>query len=78
MNYCDDGYSFVDFNECASNPCVNGGNCTDLVGSYLCSCPDNSTGAACEIPGKTCNALNRWNISISCNYPANAYGYSLV
>ncbi|XP_013388160.1 neurogenic locus notch homolog protein 2 isoform X4 [Lingula anatina] len=34
--------------ECAVNPCQNGGNCTDLVATYRCSCPGGFTGKDCE------------------------------
>ena len=29
---------FSDFDECASNPCQNGGTCTDAVNGYSCAC----------------------------------------
>ena len=29
-------YIFVDIDECASNPCVNGEECTDEVNQYTC------------------------------------------
>lgn len=28
-------------NECASNPCMNGGTCHDLYEGYECHCPSN-------------------------------------
>ena len=31
-------FSIVDINECSSNPCKNGGSCTDLVNGFSCSC----------------------------------------
>ena len=37
-----------DINECSSNPCENGGNCTDNVNHYTCSCADGYTGIHCE------------------------------
>jgi len=30
----------TDINDCASNPCKNGGDCRDGVNSYFCNCPD--------------------------------------
>ena len=41
----------MDIDECESNPCKNGGNCTDGFNSYSCVCPDGYTGINCE-PGK--------------------------
>ena len=36
-------------NECASNPCLNGGTCTDHILNYTCSCPVHMNGTNCEI-----------------------------
>ena len=30
------------------NPCENGGNCTDGVNEYLCTCISGYTGTDCE------------------------------
>ena len=35
--------------ECADNPCLYGGTCTDKVNDYLCGCPNGFTGKKCEI-----------------------------
>ena len=40
--------STADINECLSNPCINSGNCTDLVNQYTCSCVAGYTGTNCE------------------------------
>ena len=40
--------TFVDVDECSSNPCQNGGSCTDAVNSYSCSCVAGYTGTTCE------------------------------
>ena len=38
----------ADINECESNPCLNGGNCTDLLAAYTCHCIDGYSGTNCE------------------------------
>ena len=39
---------FLDIDECASNPCENGGSCSDGIDSYTCDCLDGYDGADCE------------------------------
>lgn len=34
--------------ECASNPCKNGGTCRDLFNGYLCHCPPEWEGPLCD------------------------------
>lgn len=41
-------------NECDSNPCKNGGSCSDLVNDYTCTCPQGFYGKNCEISAMTC------------------------
>ena len=38
----------VDINECASNPCKNGGSCTDAVNEYTCKCVAGYTDENCQ------------------------------
>ena len=40
---------FVDIDECSSDPCMNGGTCTDDVNMYSCACVSGYTGGTCEI-----------------------------
>ena len=40
-------FNFVDINECAVDPCLNGGTCTDGVSSYTCSCTAGFIGKDC-------------------------------
>ena len=39
---------FLDINECASQPCQNGGQCVDGVNGYNCTCADGYAGTNCE------------------------------
>ncbi len=39
---------FVDPDDCAPNPCQNGGTCTDGIASYTCACATGFAGTACE------------------------------
>ena len=47
----------LDVNDCMPNPCENGGNCTDGVNEYLCTCITGYTGTDCET-GKYRNSLH--------------------
>nr|XP_034323276.1 transmembrane cell adhesion receptor mua-3 isoform X4 [Crassostrea gigas] len=38
-----------DIDECASNPCQNGGTCSNLVNRFSCSCPEHVHGTVCEL-----------------------------
>ena len=38
----------LDIDECASDPCRNGGTCYDGINGYACNCANGWTGATCE------------------------------
>ena len=40
---------FLDIDECASNPCQNGGTCHDDIDSYTCDCVPGYEGDDCQI-----------------------------
>jgi hypothetical protein len=39
---------------CTSNPCLNNGNCTSLIGMFACNCPVEYVGQTCNIYQKKC------------------------
>ena len=38
-----------DINECESDPCLNGGTCTDVINGYQCTCQPGYTGNNCNL-----------------------------
>ncbi|XP_041834350.1 protein Z, vitamin K-dependent plasma glycoprotein b [Melanotaenia boesemani] len=40
---------YLDGDQCMPNPCLNGGNCTDKVGGFSCSCSAPHYGQTCEL-----------------------------
>ncbi|CAF1610141.1 unnamed protein product, partial [Adineta ricciae] len=42
--------------ECASNPCLNNGTCTDLENGFLCRCPPEWNGTVCAEPKNPCQS----------------------
>uniref|UniRef100_A0A3P8SLP8 Protein Z, vitamin K-dependent plasma glycoprotein b n=1 Tax=Amphiprion percula TaxID=161767 RepID=A0A3P8SLP8_AMPPE len=40
---------YYDGDQCEPNPCLHGGNCTDMVGGFSCSCPAPHHGRLCEL-----------------------------
>ncbi|XP_078574438.1 uncharacterized protein LOC144860857 [Branchiostoma floridae x Branchiostoma japonicum] len=45
---CDSGVSCPDVDECASNPCANGGICEDEINHFTCTCAPGYGGDYCE------------------------------
>ena len=39
---------FSDIDECLSNPCQNGGTCSNMVNQYSCNCAGGYQGTNCE------------------------------
>ncbi|XP_061575913.1 delta-like protein C [Cololabis saira] len=44
----------IETNECDSNPCKNGGSCTDLANDYTCTCPQGFYGKDCGVSDTLC------------------------
>ncbi len=44
----------INIDECASNPCENGGTCTDKINNYVCNCYQGYEGKNCEIDYQDC------------------------
>ncbi|XP_071483961.1 uncharacterized protein [Diadema antillarum] len=72
----------TEIDECASNPCLNGGTCNDLINGFSCNCSAGRTGEYCGIEidecasnpclnGGTCNDLIN---GFSCNCTAGWVG----
>lgn len=40
---------YYDGDQCSPNPCLNGGNCTDKVGGFSCSCIPPNYGPVCDL-----------------------------
>eukprot|EP00095_Tigriopus_kingsejongensis_P004554 maker-scaffold1671_size31647-snap-gene-0.7 protein:Tk04554 transcript:maker-scaffold1671_size31647-snap-gene-0.7-mRNA-1 annotation:"protein eyes shut" len=47
----------TDIDECIEkNPCLNGGMCMNMEGSYICSCPFGYAGPNCEVELEKCDS----------------------
>ena len=43
------GTECVEIDECDPNPCQNGGNCTDLIDNFVCTCFPEFTDENCSV-----------------------------
>ena len=41
--------TWTDVNECSSDPCQNGGTCSDRINAYICTCSPGYVGTNCSI-----------------------------
>ena len=76
-------------NDCASDPCMNGGSCSDQVGGYVCSCPSGWGGDRCEQDIGYCDSdpcennaecINLFQVSFTyhCTFPCKAKYYKFA
>ncbi|XP_077322769.1 protein delta homolog 1 isoform X2 [Lithobates pipiens] len=49
-------YCEIDKDDCSPNPCVNGGNCTDIGPGFRCHCPAGFGGHSCSELLSWCNS----------------------
>jgi len=72
-------------NPCSSNPCYNGGTCTNLsTTTYMCTCPTGYAGNQCQATLNTCSCQNggtcipisalTGQIAYQCSCPTNFGG----
>ncbi|MGE3459754.1 MAG: hypothetical protein AB7O24_31880 [Kofleriaceae bacterium] len=47
--------------ECAAQPCMNGGECHDRIAGYSCTCRDGFEGESCEIDIDDCEGVSCLN-----------------
>ena len=59
-------FRFISSNvdECQTNPCLNGGSCTNKHGDYECTCPAEFTGKNCEQGKKRNKVIKKADIVI--------------
>ena len=57
-------FTSIDINNCETNPCQNGGTCTDGINDYSCKCTTGWEGDNCEILGKYELSLHAWPKSL--------------
>jgi hypothetical protein len=51
FDFAGDGINCTAIDQCSPNPCLNGGSCTDGLGTFTCDCTGtNHTGTTCETP----------------------------
>ena len=48
----------ADIDDCAVQPCLNGGTCIDAVNDYTCNCAVGYTGKNCSV-GKNSMAMSK-------------------
>jgi len=68
----DETYSCGTFDECASDPCQNGGTCNDGINGYTCTCDSGYEGTHCGTEIDECES-NPCENGATCNDEMNYY-----
>ena len=45
----------LNIDDCISDPCLNGANCTDMINGFMCDCPAGFSGQQCHIDNDECS-----------------------
>lgn len=64
----------VNINDCSTNPCQNGGTCTDDVNGFICQCLSGWSGATCTETSVPCGAYIT-GLSGSFEFPGQGQEY---
>lgn len=67
--------TLVDVDECASQPCQNGGTCEDQINSFFCHCPPGYTGIQCETGTKVSLPRKLWERIFFVTEPLSRHYY---
>ncbi|XP_077993853.1 uncharacterized protein LOC144447650 [Glandiceps talaboti] len=82
---CLDGYTLngdnstcTEIDECDTNPCQNGGVCTDLINAYECQCSTGWEGATCTQDINECNVGSECDVNADCGNTNGGYNCTCI
>ena len=52
----------IDIDECANEPCVNGGSCQDLINRHQCLCLEGFSGKCCYYSNDMVIECKHWMV----------------
>lgn len=74
----------IDIDDCESQPCQHGGQCTDQLGGFLCNCSgtgftgdycenniDECSSSPCENGGECNDRINDYQVGFNISKPKN-------
>ena len=71
----------VNADDCASNPCSNGGTCVNTFHGYFCQCPENWEGVRCDEDVNECSRFQGTDLGCqngaTCQNLPGAYRFEL-